>query len=64
MKSLKSITLNTQIHQFCDNQSEKLLRLIIFSRKSRKKMSEFLKIPRTPPPAWLNVKANLQQTLN
>ena len=59
MKSLKSITLNTQIHQFCDNQSEKLLRLIIFARKSRKKMLELLKIPRTLPPDSM-----LRQTCN
>ena len=31
MKSLKSITLYTQIDQFCDNQSQKLLGLTIFS---------------------------------
>ena len=36
MKNLKSITLYTQIHQFCDNQSRKLLRLPIFSWKSLK----------------------------
>ena len=31
IKSLKSITLYTQIDQFCDNQSQKLLGLTIFS---------------------------------
>ena len=31
MKSLMSITLYTQIHQFCDNQSQKLLRFIMLS---------------------------------
>ena len=30
MKRLKSITLYTQIHQFLDNQSQKLLRITIF----------------------------------
>ena len=41
---LKSITLYAQIHQFCDNQSQiLLLRLVIFSRKSPKKMLDLLK---------------------
>ena len=31
MKILKSISLYTQIHQFRDNQSKKLLRFTIFS---------------------------------
>ena len=31
MKFLRSITLYTQIHQFCNYQSQKLLRLTIFS---------------------------------
>ena len=43
MKSLKGINLYTQIHQFCENQLQKLLRLTIFSWKSPKKMLELFK---------------------
>ena len=43
MKSSKSITFYTQIHQFCDNQSQKKLRLTTFSWKSPKKILGLLK---------------------
>ena len=42
LKSLKSITLYTQVH-FCDTQSQKLLKITIFSWKNPKKMSDLLK---------------------
>ena len=32
VKGLKSITLNTQIHQICDNKSQNLLRLTIMEK--------------------------------
>ena len=80
MKNLKSITLYTQIHQFCNNQSQKLLRLTIFSWKSPNKVLDLLKGTQNFPSPWFNVvpslgklcqallarndQANLQPTLN
>ena len=80
MKSLKSITLYTQIRHFCENQSQKLLRLTIFLWKSSKKMLDSLKNTQNAPSPWFivvpslekrceavvlrNDQANLQPTLN
>ena len=49
MKGLKSITVYTQIHQFCDNQWQKLLRVAIFSSKSSEKIFDLLKDTERPP---------------
>ena len=49
MKSLGSIILYTQIRQFCDNQSQKLLILTIVSRKSPKQMLALLKDTQNSP---------------
>ena len=43
MKSFTSITLYSQIHQFCDHQSQILLRLTMLSWKSPKKLFYLLK---------------------
>ena len=49
MKSLKSLALYTQIHQICDNQLQKLLRVTIFLRTSPKKMLDLLRDTKNPP---------------
>ena len=60
MKILKSITLYTQIHQFCANQPQKLLRLTIFLWKSPQKMfdSDF---PGISSSSWFNVVPSLEK---
>ena len=51
MKSLNIITLYTQIHQFYDSQSQKLLRLTAFLWKIPKKLLDLLKdIQNSPSP--------------
>ena len=69
----------SQIHQFCDNQSQKLLRLTLFSWKSPKKMLDLLKDTQSSPSPLVqccvksgkampvvarNDQGNLQPTLN
>ena len=61
MKSLKSITLYTQINQFCDNQSQKLLRLTIFSWNKPKKILDLLKDTQNFPYPWFNVVPSLEK---
>ena len=61
MKNLKSITLYTQIHLFCDNLSQKLLRLIIFSWESPKKVLDLLKDTQNSPFPWFNVVPSLEK---
>ena len=58
IKSLKSITLYTQIYQLWDNQSQNLLRPTIFLWKSTKNVRLAL-IPRISLPSWLNLVASL-----
>ena len=77
MKCLKSITLCTQIHQLCDNESQKTHNIFL---KSPKKMLDLLKDIRILLIFWFGVvpsleklyqvvvtrndRANLQPTLN
>ena len=61
MKNLKNITLYTQIHQFCDNESQKLLRLITFSWKSPKKLLHLLRDTQNSPSPWLNVVSRMEK---
>ena len=61
MKSLKSIILCTEIRQFRDNQSQKLLRPIIFSRKNPKKVLNLLKDTQNSPSPWFNIVPSLEK---
>lgn len=53
-KSLKSNTLYIQIHHFCNNQSQKLLKCKIFLWKNPKKCLSWSKIARIHPYPWFN----------
>ena len=54
MKSPKSVTFYTQIHQFCNNQSLKLLKKY-FYEKVLKKMLDLLKDTQNSPSFWFHV---------
>ena len=60
MKSSKSVTFYTQIHQFCDNQSQKLLKKY-FYEKVLKKMLDLLKDTQNSPSSWFNVVPSLEK---
>ena len=49
MNSLKSITIYTQIHQFCENQPQRLLRFTTFHEKSPEKCQTCSKVPIISP---------------
>ena len=60
MKSSKSVTFYTQIHQFCKNQSQKLLKKY-FYEKVLKKMLDLLKDTQNSPSSWFNVVPSLEK---
>ena len=60
MKSSKSVTFYAQIHQFCNNQSQKLLKKY-FYEKVLKKMLDLLKDTQNSPSSWFNVVPSLEK---
>ena len=61
MKSLSSISLYILVHQFCKNQSQELLSITIFSRKSPKKCLNCSNMPIISPRFWFNDVPSLEK---